>query len=471
MNTKLKIQESMLSWIQHEFDGTSTGDKRLDDRLKKLANQFMAQPQAPINQACENSKDIKAAYRFFQNEKVTAEKILESHQRCTVERASHFKTVFLIQDSAELDYTHHPKTKGCGKLNGSHRGLMMHSGLLISPTGGSLGLIHQSIWSRKDEKKIDRHERPIEEKESFKWIECLHTARRLLPTHIRIICLGDRENDLFEFFTEAKRLGISCVIRAQSDRGINKSSKSSRNHERLWPHMRAMKADGNFKVEIYSQKEKTTREANIEVAHDKVLFHPPKTHTVKKNGLLPSISLFVVHAREVGEVDEEKRIDWMLLSDMEVSGFVEAMNHIIWYTARWHIENWHKTLKSGCKVEDCRLDEGEKLIRYLTLKSILAWRIYWTVHMARGGRRYLSALEAFSQIELDVLFLKVNRRRMPKNSELTMEEAIILVARLGGYLNRKNDPPPGMTVIWRGWTRMMEAIDDFMLFQADSTYG
>ena len=140
-------------WSEKEFGGIQLSDKRLNERLIKVSDQFGAHPLMPINQACHDWKDVKAAYRLFYNEKVTPEKILLPHQKRTQERMKGHSTILGVQDTTSLNYAHHPETTGLGPIGTSlqkAKGLMMHSTIAVPPEKLPLGLLTQAIWARAE---------------------------------------------------------------------------------------------------------------------------------------------------------------------------------------------------------------------------------------------------------------------------------------------------------------------------------
>lgn len=153
----------------------------------------------------------------------------------------------------------------------------------------------------------------------------------------------------------------------------------------------------------------------------------------------------------------------MLVTNLAIDNFDEAIEKVRWYCLRWRIEVFHKILKSGLKVEECRLSSGERLIRYLSVMSIIAWRIFFITLISRTDPN-LPCAELLEEEEWRVLYTKTNK--VPPNSNTpppTMKEAIIWIAKLGGYLARKKDLEPGPIVIWRGWKRLFDLVDGWGL--------
>ena len=178
------------NWTKEEFNLTALGDQRLNQRLVQLAERFSKSPESPINQACQNWAETKAAYRFFKNDTFSYQEILEGHIQTTKQRCKEYSTILAIQDTSYFNYSSHPKTKGLCPLSRKEGknvkelltlGLIMHSSLALSTDGLPLGILDQKIYSREPltkEKKIIKQKShnnalPIEEKESIRWLESL----------------------------------------------------------------------------------------------------------------------------------------------------------------------------------------------------------------------------------------------------------------------------------------------------------
>lgn len=149
-------------WSEREFERVNLGDKRLNTRLKQLAEDLSAVPEAPINQASQDWAATKAAYRFVQNDKVTSEPILSPHQARTVERMQQEPVVLAVQATSYLNFSTHKQTQGFGPI-GDRRtasvGLVTHNLLAVTPQGLPLGLLHQTGWARAGYKQQSERER------------------------------------------------------------------------------------------------------------------------------------------------------------------------------------------------------------------------------------------------------------------------------------------------------------------------
>jgi hypothetical protein len=258
-------------WSSTEFGDTEFGDKRLTKRLVKLSESLVNLPESSINQACGQWSETKAAYRFFQNENVSAAKILSSHAKKTVERAKNYSTILAIQDTSYISYTGHIKTTGLCKLTsrmGTYSkiegiGLIMHTTLAVTPDGLPLGMLDQKIYSRKPihdkikelKKKSHGNAIPIESKESIRWLESLQeSCKHFKVKNTRIVTICDREGDMYDFFEKAHHIGAHVLVRASQDRVINKVKRYSKNKgQKLWSVVENFPCQG--KSPLKSQQE------------------------------------------------------------------------------------------------------------------------------------------------------------------------------------------------------------------------
>lgn len=482
--TKKKKSEE---WAADEFSQVDLGDERLNKRLITLCGRFSDSPESPINQACEDWAETKAAYRFFQNESVDCNQILSSHQTKTLERASKQQVILAIQDTSYFIYTNHPKTEGLGELslkNGKHckeiysYGLAMHACLALTTDGLPLGLLDLQITAResinKDKKKGASDHLPIEQKESYRWLETLKTTNSLMDEK-QIVTICDRECDIYDFFKLSKELDASVLIRASANRTINRKSRyAEKSVTKLWEHLREKSEAGTYQVDVPRKSkskycsERLQRKAVVTIRFASFQMNPPRNHVKHKTETLANVEMTAIYVLEENAPEEEDPIEWMLLTNLSVNCFEQAYEKVLWYGLRWRIEMFFKVLKSGFNVESCRLAHAERLQRYLTVMSIVAWRIFMITLIART-KPDLCCSSFLSPHEWRILFLKTNKGKSAPDKPPTSSEVVIWIAKLGGYLGRKNDGPPGTLAIWRGWKRLSDLTEGANLYH--ETYG
>lgn len=462
-----------VNWCLDEFKSISFGDKRLDNRFKKVVGHLSEKPKDSICKALENWDQAKAAYRLFENEKVDRATILETHYRKTFHRCCEYKQVLAIQDTSYLDYNSHKKTTGLGPITttGSGKkskilGLIMHSVFAVSTDGIPLGLVNQSIWARKklagkEARKTYRYgKRDIKEKESYKWIEAFHKSKIRESCVVEFITVADREADIYELLKEFRIYNSKFLIRACVDRRINKKRRrESKPKTRLWQFMSEQPVRAEVEFNAVDPITAVSRKAKCSIKYAEMSIPPPANRTAPKNG--SDLSFVNLHAVYVKENTVAKGLEWMLLTNIPIKNKTDALEKVNWYSLRWNIEHFHKILKSGCSVEHCQLGTAEKLKKFIALKSVIAWRIFWMSRINRT-RPNEKCTAVMSSQEWKALYCLTKRtKKLPKKIPST-NEVITWIAKLGGYLDRKNDGPPGFITIWRGWERF----SDFAFFWA-----
>ncbi len=448
------VVEAPADWAEEELGGVELYDERLSARLQALARDFFAQPGALVPQACGGSKaKMKAAYRFFGNKRVEMKRLLKGHVESTVKRVREHEVVLAVQDTSTLNYTAHPSTEGLGPINtkkDSATGLILHDTMAFSLQGTPLGLLDVQCWARDEAeagKRSKRNDLPIEEKESIKWLESYRAvaeAQRLCPDTM-LVSVGDRESDIHELFNEAAQAksGPKLLVRAERSR----KRKLESEQQGLWEKMAAEPVAGHQELLVPRSGSRPKRTANLEVRHAQVKLKSPKRST------LPAVEMWAVYALEVGyDPSVKSPLEWMLLTTVEVSNFEQATERLHWYTLRWGIEVYHRTIKSGCRIQDRQLNNADRLENCLAIDLVVAWRIY---RLAREGRETPNIpCDVFlDESQWQVLYA-VTRQAPPPEKPPPLREAVRMIAGLGGFPGRKGDGEPGTTTIWRGYERL-----------------
>jgi hypothetical protein len=434
------------------------GDARLGRRLHTMVEQFAEQPTASIPQACGDWGPTKGAYRFFNNPKVSHGDIVAGHRPACLERVAEEKLVLAVQDTTSLDYTHHPQTQGLGPLESPKRqGLFVHSALAVSDAGVPLGLLDQQVWTRDPEKVGQRHQRrqrPIEEKESFKWLKGLRASLKGLSTQVCLITVADREADVFDFFLDAKTHQTQVLVRACWNRRLTDPPGY------LWDEVAHTPVRGRFMVEVGRAKDRKPREATVMVRFTPVTVRPPR-HRLKEPGLHP-LPLYAVEVREENPPPQVEPLHWLLLTNRPVNGFEQAQHCVRWYGLRWLVERYHFVLKSGCRIEQRQLETVERLQRCLGVYAIVAWRLLWLTYQARITPEAPCTV-ALETHEWQALYCYIHRTPTPPPEPPSLNQAVRWIAQLGGFLGRKHDREPGLKVLWQGWQCLHHIAETWLL--------
>ena len=446
------VQPEAQDWAAIEFGKAQLGDRRLNRRLLVLARDIYARPQAQNPQACYSRAKTKAAYRFLKHPYTQMDVLIEPHRQASQQRIAEHQTVLAVQDTTSLNYSTHPATQDLGPI-GSRKdgiiGLIVHDTMAFSLEGTPLGLLDVQCWSRDAEefgKKHQRKQRAIEEKESHKWLESFRRVaevQRQCPNTM-LVSVGDREADIYELFHLAVEdaEGPKLLVRAEQDRLLEDGQ------EHLWSTMAMQPIAGIQEVHVPRRTRFPARNARLEVRFAEVTLKPPKGKS--RFGI---IKLWAVLAEEVEAPNGSEPLCWMLLTTCTVTSFVEATQKLDWYTKRWCIEIYHKTLKSGCKIEERQLGDADSIEACLAIDMVVAWRIY---HLTKLGRETpdVPCTVFFEDAEWKALVAFITQNPYPPPQPPTLRQATHMVASLGGYLGRKGDGEPGTKSLWLGSQRL-----------------
>jgi len=415
--------------------------------------------------ACQDWANTKAAYRFFANERVEEDDILSGHFAATRARYDAADgPILLIQDTTEFSYQR-ANVSAVGVTNSVNSGrdkhgrlrhhtvcgMLMHSSLAVTTQGLPLGLAAVKFWTRKKfrgtaalKRKINPTRVPIEKKESMRWLENLRQSIERLKQPERCIHVGDRESDIYELYCLTQGIGAHFLVRACVDRLAGDGGHT------IATEMAETRVKGLHRIEMRNDKGEITK-VTLEIKFRRIMVQPP----IGKQKRYPSLELAVIHASERGAPKGRKPIEWKLITDLPVRGRAEAIEKINWYAMRWKIEVFHKILKSGCRAEDSKLRTAERLANLMAVFCILSWRILWLTMLNRIAPDAPPSM-ALTDSETALLDQIVgdfgNRRCKPG----TLSFYLTKLARLGGYLARTGDPPPGNVVIWRGLSRLTD---------------
>jgi len=446
-----------MGWVEQELDGIDLKDARLENRLQKLIEQFSERPGASIPKACEDWAGAKGAYRFFDNPKVSHRAIMDSHRQATVERVEQEELVLVLQDTTSLDFSHHPETVGLGPLeNPRQQGMLLHSSLAVSEAGVPLGILDQQVWRRDPAQVGQRHrrkERPIEEKESYKWLKGLDNSTRNLACDICVVSVADREADVYELFQAAGE-DKKYLVRAAWNRHLD-----SQEPDYLWQAVRQAPLAGALVVEVGRGKDHPPREATLSVRFTQVTLRPPRRPT-GQTGLRP-LRLYALEAFEENPPPDQEPLHWLLLTNVPVRTLADAQRCLRWYALRWLVERFHFVLKSGCRIEARQLATADRLERLAAVFSVVAWRLLWLTYQGRVTPDAPCTL-ALQTHEWQALYAFVHRSPDLPAEPPSLAQAVQWIAQLGGFLNRKSDGMPGVKVLWLGWQRLQDIADTWL---------
>ncbi len=453
------------TWVERECAGCAFKDVRLDRRFRVLLERIGSAMGESIPLACQDWANTKAAYRFFSNERVSEEDILAGHFHSTRDRfCAAGGMVLVLHDTTEFTYQRErPELIGLTKSVNSGRdktgrlrshtvcGIMMHSSLVVTVEGLPLGLAAVKFWTRKKfkgtsalKKKINPTRVAIDKKESVRWLENLTQSTELLSEPARCVHIGDRESDIYELFCTAHDAGTHFLVRTCVDRLAGDGKHT------IATEMDKTKVKGLHRIKVHDDKGNPSI-AVLEIKYRRIHVLPP----IGKQKRYPPLELTVIHARERGTPKNRTAINWKLITNLPVSSRKDAVEKLNWYAMRWKIETFHKILKSGCKAEESKLRTADRLANLISLFCILSWRVFWMTMLNRTAPKAPAKL-ALTDTEISLLDALSKDKGRKQKREKTLSHYLTKIAKLGGYLARASDPPPGNMVIWKGLSRLTD---------------
>ena len=431
-------------WVEKQWRGAPLGDKRLEKRAIKIGEACLKTPDGTLPEKLGCWANTKGAYRFFDSSQVSHGALQEIHNKNVIETASaSSQLVLFIQDGSELIYNKHPHTNGLGPTADAFgQGIMFHTCLAVEWSKNSppeiLGIAKQTPWIRP-ETKDDKVQK---EKESWIWLNTLKAIGRP-PVNSQWVSVGDRGNDIYEYIVGAMGEDWDYVLRAKHDRAIIVGE--DKKHLHAW--VRSLAPAGEYVLDLRSRGENFSRQATLKIAWKMAIMLPPKG---KKGEAVP-----VTYLRVWDPEDED--LEWILVTSLPVNSAEEALRIVQIYEHRWIIEEYHKCLKTGCRIEDAQLRTGERLLALLGILGVIATQLLRLRDLSRQQPDRPAEEVVANEI------IAVVKSKYKLDGVISLKELWRRIAMLGGFLGRKSDGNPGWQTIWKGWLRIQDLLEGMTL--------
>lgn len=510
--------------ISNELEDASFGDTRVDSRSRMILTNLYEGIGNGMSASFGGSSEIKAAYRFFDNNLVNPEKILSTHYKKTITRIREHKIVGLIQDTTDIDMKHMEEVENLGVLNDTKRpGCSLHPVIAFTPDKLCLGVVDAKFMIRQPEelgKKESNNLRDIKDKESYRWIEGYQIACKIAEQCPETLCvsIGDRESDIYELFLESTKGRAELLARAWHNRLVS-VPQSEKNHRLLEENKRLNEENGRLAAanEKLRHRKDTTNlrkdnsaqiienskiiKLNIKAIEEDESIVNTLLYQIKRGSIVGTIEFTLPegrgkksrlvkqtvraarvtlrpsrHKRELSEIsinavlleeiespEGEEAISWMFLTTLPINTLEEIQLIITLYLSRWGIELFFKVLKSGCKIEELRFREASRLQACVSVYMIVAWRVLHAVFIGRACPKLPCSI-LFELDEWQSVYAVIKKSHPPEKPP-SLNEFMDMVATLGGYRNRKTDGPPGMKVIWVGIQAMHKLASGWQAFR------
>lgn len=391
------------------------------------------------------------------------EAIIAVQRAETLVRLKAEEKVLLVQDTTSFNFSHHPATAGLGPLENKHcHGFLAHSTLAVSRVGVPLGLMEQQVWVRRDEetgKRHQRHQRPFEEKESYKWVKGLPKTEAPEGTQGYVI-VCDAEAHIYEFLDEMVEQSLDFIVRAADARGFTEEGQA------LFEAMAHQPLQQRFSLSLKRRLDREARDAELELRFRQIPLKRPQRAAAKHE----TLTMFVVDVFEPQPPVGQEAVHWVLLTSLPVHTVEQAQQIVLWYTYRWLVERFHFVLKSGCKLEESQLRQEDRLERLLAVYSLVAWKLLWLTYQARQTPE-VACTVALQPTEWQALYAFIHRSQSVPDTAPSLRQAVRWIGQLGGFLARKGDGEPGVKVLWRGWTRLQDIVQTWSISHPPQDVG
>lgn len=423
-------------WIHQQFANVDMNDARLQKRAVEIAQGCAEHPEKSLSGRFDDWPGLKAAYRFFSNPKATHQTLQQPHYQEVLERARWSEELVLfIQDGSELLFNSHPWTHGLGPTaDGAGNGLMFHSCLVAkyheSKETKILGLSYQEAWIRPEKKSDD------DPKESKVWLRTLEKSGRPQKNWVSV---GDRGNDIYDFLHGANSGGWKFAVRARHNRKVEIDGVQ----ERLFQWIRRQTSKCKSTLFVRAKGKEFSGEVELEITWAKAKLLPPG-----KTGSLAGEEVTYIRVW----CPERPKLEWLLITNLPVENEEDARRIVEIYRRRWLIEDYHKALKTGCRIEDNQLKQASRILALFGMIGVIATQLL--------AMREHCRLSPTTPVEKAVpkRWIMLIERKLNVKLE-TVRDFWRCLARLGGFIGRKSDGEPGWQTIWGGYTRLQDMLE------------
>src|SRR3989440_2785619 len=449
MNTQALLDPK--SWAERTFGRVQLHDRRRTRRAVQAANRMAANPLGSLPAQMQTWRETKALYRLLDEPDVSFAALMQPHLQQTREQANSAPVVLLVQDTTDIDLSHRRKISGVGQIgNERGRGFFVQTVLAVRPgTREVLGCMAQEPFVRvpapEGEQRYQRRKR--EERETDVWMRQVQTIGT--PESASLwVHVGDRGADMFPFFQACRSTQTHFLVRAAQNRRVQESEEEitySLTQARTFP------SQASRVLELPARHGHQKRSAQLQLAFGQMTLLPPR-HEPRASK--EPLTVWVIRVWEEEAPEGEEPLEWVLLTSVPTTTIEEAWERVDWYGRSFLDEDYHQCLKSGCRIEQRQGPPVDGLMRLLGLLSPLAVRLL----QVRACAREDPERPANAVIE-PLMLVVLAQRSGHAPATMTVGTFWTEVARLGGYLARSHDGPPGWRTIWKGWLSLQTLLE------------
>ena len=445
----MSVELDVAVWAEQQFGTCDLGDARLTRRAVRTAALFAADPSGSTPKQTETWDDCKAAYRLIDNGDVTFAGLAGPHWARTRARTSgHY---LLIGDTTTVSFDGDREISGMGIVtSGNAQGFLLHSALMVDAADGDIiGLAGQTIRYRqrvpKNEKKGDRL---LRGRESEIWGEVIADIGAAPNEEVRFTHVCDRGADNFEVYCHCLLQGVDWVIRAaQLTRKVYVDGELLR----LQDYLTQLPVADTYELTVKANEHQVARTATVEVRFGMVgLPAPHQTGRFAHECGITFLTTNVIEVKEIKPPKGSAPLQWVLYTSHPVMSFEQALTIIEYYERRPLVEEFHKALKTGCRIEERLYETAPRWENVTALLSIIAVRLLQLKTIATKQPDLPAALI----VPQGWLQMMAALRGSKRKKIVTARDFLRALAGLGGHLGRKHDGEPGWMTIWRGFDKL-----------------
>jgi hypothetical protein len=505
----------MAEWSEAQLSRLDLGNARRHARYCALLTRMISNPEGSLPAQCHAAAEIKAAYRALSYSKISASDLMTSHAAASM---AHLEAqppcggvLLAVQDTTTLNFSTHQALSGqgpIGKNSSSTTGFHAHGTLLVGGDGYVFGMLESEFYARdalaiKAKREANpsnskRNREKAEDKESARWLRSLRCTAALAatrPPDTLTINVADREADMYELWLLADELRVSTpqlhlLVRSQHNRKI--AGQDTLLHD----HLAMLPAHTQWEIELPAAKGMSSQLRTVEVLWQEVTLEVPG-HQRKYQKYTQGQKLWVIEVREPNPPPRAEALHWIILSTWPITDAASARQALGWYVQRWQIEVLHRTWKTGCRVEERRVQQPQTMQRLMMLDLMVAVQLLSLVKAARlTPEAPASTLLNLSQSEVLAAYYSAPTapsitlpatKKLPPTAAMEspaatpkpegsptqglvasarpeehqaptlvmkIGEAVEKIARLGGYRGNPKKRPPGAELLWRGIQRL-----------------
>jgi hypothetical protein len=464
LDIRLRIIEVVMdepatyAWAQQNFGTADLGHQRRTRRLVQSAAAIAAQPEKPFNQVFDWN-GLRGFYNLCHQETATLPAIQRPHWELTRQAMRQHRLVLILHDTTELDFTTHAALEGAGPIgDGRGKGFLQHNSLAVVPQPRQvLGLAYQQLRVRQEAPPGEHaQKRKRRRRESDLWTEGI-TAVGPPPAESCWVDVGDRGSDIYEAMVASQAQGHDFLFRVAQNRQVwTTPIPTPGKYVGLRDFATSLPSQGCDTVEIPGRGGRPARTATVQLAVAPVWIPAPEGTLQRRSQ--PVVAAWVIRVWEESAPEGVEPLEWLLVSSVPTHTLADAKIRRDWYACRWMVEVYHHIEKNGCKEEARRFETAHRMSACLAVLAVIAVRIL-QLRTADEAQPFAPATQVATAAEIALLaaLQKTDAERM------TVRDFVRGVAKLGGYLGRKKDGPPGVLTLWRGYQRLQDMLAGYQL--------